>query len=372
MNDTDLRKALYDLGDVPPPPDLAGAALARARRDRRRTLTGLIAGVAVLAAAAVTVPAVVLGHRDAAPVAARTGVAVSGFLSFNPQLPGDRGEKRVYDPSSGQYVTPEWSAAVPSPDGRQVAVTSYSDVSRGTSRIGVVAADRVLDPAAVRWVTASGRDRTSPALDLSGVWSPDGSRVIFSAGTSVESDPTGARYDWRIIVVDAGTLASHEVTMTYTGPAETDTEGFDPVVFGPGGRGFAVVPTGGPLLLFDERGKPAGTVRTGPATLPNQPFSPDGRLVAVRVGGSTGHVGGSTRVLDTATGAEVGRVEGTVIGWLDNGRYAVWAGRSVRVVELGSGRVVAEREAPIAAPRVIFAAWLAPVTGAAPAGGIVL
>ena len=100
--------------------------------------------------------------------------------------------------------------------------------------------------------------------------------------------------------------------------------------------------------------------------MPDQPFSPDGRLVAVH--SYVGSSGGSTWVLTLATGTEVARSDGEAVGWLDGGRYVVRDGSSVRVVELGSGRVLREqRLAPDGGD--LSGVWLA--YGALP-GAIVL
>ncbi|HST67415.1 MAG TPA: hypothetical protein VLM05_19740, partial [Mycobacteriales bacterium] len=248
----------------------------------------------------------------------------------------------------------------------------------GHEKVGVVAADRVLDRSAVRWIS-DGR-ATGGRLDGRGpgVWSPDGGRVFFGSFSSVKAQPGPVqRVEVHGLVVDVRTLARREVTLT---SAQTGSAA-GTVVFGPGGRGFAVAPFEqihppaqgiGNLALFDEDGHLTGQVRIGPAAVPDQPFSPDGRLVAVHVGGSpTLYVGGSTRVLDIATGTEVGRAEGDVVGWVDDDHYAVRVGGSVRLVELGSGRVVAEK-ALAPAGRELTGVWLRPLVGPAPAGAVVL
>ena len=65
-----LHRALLDLGDVPAPPDLAGRALARARRDRRRRLPATVLAAVAAVAAAVAVPVTALG-RSSPPAAGR-------------------------------------------------------------------------------------------------------------------------------------------------------------------------------------------------------------------------------------------------------------------------------------------------------------
>jgi hypothetical protein len=388
-----IRAALLELGDVPPPPDLAGSALARARRDRRRRVTGLIAGVAVLAAAAVTVPTLVLGRTTTEPAAGpETHVIVAGYTAAGVREPVGDGltqsrvwdaEKRryysppspyrVYDRASGRYTLGPWKTTVPSPDGRWVAVSG--DVSGGW-KVGIVAADRVLDPAAVRWVADGGQPGGLPTAYDSGVWSPDGSRLYLNSAVGWIGEGSSQRLDLRGLVVDPRTGATSALTITRPqafGESNPSNDS-DPLVFGPRGVGFAVAsilqyertPTKGELALYDERGTLTRTVPIGPLQAPQQPFSPDGRLIALHTLGDR-----STRVLSVADGAEVGRAEGAVVGWVDDGHYAVRVGASVRVIELASGRVVTEREV-VPAGHQLYGVWLARVEGPVPPGAIVL
>lgn len=149
------------------------------------------------------------------------------------------------------------------------------------------------------------------------------------------------------------------------------------VVFGPDGENFAVAMdvgetpghSDGLLVLFDERGSATAQIRIGRETVPDQPFSPDGRLVAVR--SSDVPYGGSTRVLTLSTGAEVRRSDGDAVGWLDDGHYLLRTGGSVRVVELGSGRVLNEKRlAPAGGD--LTGVWPVALHGTAPPGAIVL
>jgi hypothetical protein len=104
--------------------------------------------------------------------------------------------------------------------------------------------------------------------------------------------------------------------------------------------------------------------------VPDQPFSPDGRLVAVH--SSDVPSGGSTRVLTVAAGAEVSRSDGDVVGWLDDRHYVARAGGSVRVVELGSGRVLAEKRLAPTGAGDLTGVWPVALRGTAPPGAIVL
>ncbi|HEY6746095.1 MAG TPA: hypothetical protein VI357_10300 [Mycobacteriales bacterium] len=361
MNDTDLRTALQELGDVPPPPDLAGSALARARRDRRRTLIGLVAGVAVLAALAVTVPALVLG-QPAPPqtaVATAPSAVVTGYAAWNPATGAI--EYWTYDRSSGRYITTPWRTAVPSPDGRQVLVTEWN--AQKHDRIGLVAADRVLERTAVRWIS-DGRPhpgRVPPGIGP-GVWSPDSSRVLLTAYTT-NAGAGANRPVWHVDVVDARTLAAREVVLRTPAGRIKSTFGTVQVVFGPRGNGFAALSTG-VMSLFDEQGRPAGQL---PAEeVHDQPFSPDGSLLAASF-----VVDAGSRVLGVPGGAEVGRVDGKVVGWLDDRHCMVLAGGTARAVELGSGSVLAERQL-VPAGRSLVGAWTVPLDGAVPPGAVVL
>lgn len=356
MNDDRLRAALLDLGDVPPPPDLAGAALTRARRDRNRRVTGLVALVAVLAAAAVTVPALVL-HR--VPAAQTAGPAlgrfvVAGYASRNPSVATiGLGRYELYQRSGAGYAVVPGRAAVPSPDGRTVALISVQ------GKAGLVAADRLDDPRAVRWIPAS-----SPVTDV--VWSPDSRRLYVPEYSRLRNDTVPRMTSTALVVDVAGTLAAHTVRLDRV-PVELPT-GQGRVVFGPGGDGFAAVDeprsgAGGLLRTWGGTGQ-QWTLSVHSLSLPDQPFSPSGWLLA-------GYTGGGTIVVDVASGGELATVDGRVVGWYDEDRLVVLSGRSVQVVDYRSGRVLAQRDIA-AAGRLLTGVWLTPARGEAPSGAIVL
>ena len=353
MSEQRLRTALRELGDVPAPADLAGGALARARRDRRRTVVAL-AVVAVVTAVAVTVPAVLLHRRTAEPPASvPPRFFVSGFASWDRAEPTSGGGRpQLYDRSAAGYAASRWSAAVPAPDGRMVAVIS------GTGRVGLVAADRAGDPAAVRWTATTVPGRTA-------TWAPDGGRLLAAGVTRI--DHTAGRVTARATVIDARTAAGRALTLRWA--QHGTVSGW--IIFGPQGEGWAAGPPairlpGGSdaLQLFDRRGRLLRTVPVGPGRLPDQPFSPDGRLVAVAELGST-------RVIELASGTERGTLDGAAVGWYDDDRLVVLAGRVVRVVDVGSGRVLAERTL-VAPGRELTGVWLAPLDGPPPPGAITL
>ncbi len=386
MSDDRLRSVLLELGDVPAPPDLAGAALTRGRRDRRRAIAGLVGLVAILAAAAVTVPAVVMGrpttsHPATGPI---TGLMVAGYGSvvdsYNGTIPDvvteggwyfpPGGEPTVYNPSRDGFSKPPWRIAVPSPDGRMFAVsdagtthTPHGDLQKA-GRIGIVPADRIDDPAAVRWVPGS-----DTYGDLS--WEADSRRLAFQPKDTPSEGP-----GLPVSLIDVSTL--HRTTLLLATTRPTGLVGHLPNV-PPDGRGFVTtvrlpLPGGGGvtqwiLRYYDERGARIREVRiAGTADLPTQvaqPFSADGRLVAMAGGDSTD-------IVDTASGRVVlPHVNGVFAGWYDQQRFVVWLGRTVRVVDRRTGRVLAQK---VLAPagRKLTNVWLAPVHGDAPPGAIVL
>lgn len=336
-----LRTALRDAADVPAPAFSPGLAITGGRRRRRRRLTALAAGAAAVAAVAVAVPAVALRPAPTEPAGGGGGLTVAGYAFAVPRIVerSNLGDYRVRDRASGAYVETRWRTAVPSPDGRLVAVTSWD-----MEKVGIVAADRVLDDDAVRWIPG-GLDGGYPAIST--VWSPDGNFVLLDAVFTA----TSAGTVHRVLLADARTLETRTVVLR-SGPQVWPT-GMGKIVFGPGGEGFAVAiglgegaaPEDGMLVLYGADGRELRRLRTGPATVPDQPFSPDGGSVLVQT--TDAFYGGSTRVLTLATGAEVARSDGDPVGWLDDGRYVVRSGPSAQVVELGSGRVLGgQRLAP--------------------------
>lgn len=78
-----------------------------------------------------------------------------------------------------------------------------------------------------------------------------------------------------------------------------------------------------------------------------------------------------TTVLTLSTGAEVGRSDGEVVGWLDDRRYVVRTGGSVRVVGLGSGRALNEKR-PAPAGGHLTGVWPVALRATPPPGAIVL
>jgi hypothetical protein len=282
---------------------------------------------------------------------------VVGFASRDPDEPTpDLGSYQVYRRSGGYVGTP-WLAAVPSPDGRTVAVTSSS---RGA---GIVPAEQVDDPTAGRWIPATAPG--GPEV----VWPPDGRRLLVRTSSRVR--PATAELT-TYLLVDARTLARRELTFGLTRPGSRSTA--IRVVFGPGGKGLAFAPgvaageipesgTSGGLRINGGSGGSV-TLSVRPAAVPDQPFFPNGQLFA-------SFLAGRTWVIDLASGAELGAADGEVVGWYDDDRYVVRAGTAIRLVNLADGRVLAERQL-VAAGRELTGVWLAPLGGTPPPGAVVL
>ncbi len=326
-----LRAALRELSDVPPPADPAGAALARAGRDRRRSGL-LVAGVAVGVAVAVAVPTAVL--RDGpgtVPVPAGTAAAPAA----GPPPPGRPAARRqvvsaynyvdddmlsaVLDPSTGGYVPLDAHVDL-SPDGRRVAVGAEWD---GESRLGI--ADRTallrdgLD--AVRWL-----DRRVP-WDGRAKWSPDGKRLLLTAG--IKTGPPLRAY-----VVDGDTGAVLR-ELRFPSISEPPALAFS---WSPDGREIFLPTSWGAVQFFDLTGRPTrrwqglGTDVTGWWS----GSSPSGRLLALETIGA-GPDTKSAVVVETGTGRVVARLPEPARG------PARPAGGD------GAGRGVVRRGAPAAA-----------------------
>jgi hypothetical protein len=168
MTDDRLRTALRELGDVPPAPDLASAALRRVARDRRRARIGLIVGVVVAVTAAVALPTALRGRTQAAPPAAPpasvTGPAwVSAYYGFDDNDP--RMTERVYDPATKGYRNvAEGNDVMPSPDGTQALVR----VKDGFAVVPIARTERPMGPSDI-------------VPELTGnewSWSPDGTKLL--------------------------------------------------------------------------------------------------------------------------------------------------------------------------------------------------
>ena len=264
-------------------------------------------------------------------------------------------------------MAPPWRVAVPSPDGRLFAVSSAKEDpsdAKSIGRVGVVTADRLGDPGAVRWFPGEG---TTGWIG----WSPDSGRVIYQDPGILR--PGGVE---RFLAFD---VRSSTASTLYTDAGGGYLSAVSLPVVPPGGTGFALcfevageTITTQVVRYFDGRG-----VRTRDVTVRGvqsfpfevQPFSPDGQLAAFD---HDGQPDGSVDIVDLRSGRVVRpQVDGAFVSWYDQAHVVVASGRTVRVVELATGRVVAEKElAPAGQPLVTV--WLAPRVGPVPAGAIVI
>jgi hypothetical protein len=292
------------------------------------------------------------GQTAGAPVGR---FVVAGYASRDPHATTlGLGRHQLYQRSAAGYPAVPGLAVVPSPDGRTLALISDQH------KLGLVPVDRVLDPQAISWI----RTRV-PVSDA--VWSPDSRRLTAPEFTRIRTSPTPQMIT-TALVVEAATLSSREVQLDR---APVRRPGPERTVFGPRGDGFAAVGQLGTgskpaavLQIWGEQGGHSRVLSVDPLSPPDQPFSPSGRLLA-------GYEADRSTVVDVTSGAELASVRGQVAGWYDEDRLVVLSGRSVRVVDYRSGRVLVQRE--IAAEgRLLTGVWLVPARGGAPAGAIVL
>jgi hypothetical protein len=263
MTDERFRAALLELADVPPPADLATAALTRARRDRRRVRIGLVVAVVAAVAAALVVPAALRGHPEAAPPASPApAVWVPAYRTTDPDTPA-----YVYDAAGTRYRPVKDLLVVPSPDGRLALVQKIY-----TLRFAVVPIAR----------PAAGLRESDWRAELAGqhwTWSPDSTRLLAQSGTlrSTRAEVFDVRNGTITrIPLQLGPLASadHEVEWAPTGG------GFVAWQRAPFPHPSATVGSG-QLLLLDATGRV--TERRPMPQIDNIRWSPDGtRALLVR------------------------------------------------------------------------------------------
>lgn len=366
-----LRTALRELGDVAPPPDLAGGALRRARRDRRR-LVGTLVAVAVLATAAVVVPAVLL-DRTPAPVATAPAPAyqVVGYRSAAGS-PGPVTGQGYWVPGQDRFATVGAELFLDiSPDGEWAAV--YNDTE--FDKVGVVRLDRLAaaGPDAVDWLPLSARTMQDP-------WSPDSSRLLLKVG--------GAK-SGKLAVVDLPALTVRPVTLA--GPADlftqetrlgwrADGQGFLALRAAWSGIRPTVMTAGvrSTLWSFDGDG---GVARRWelPAVMTFAP-APDGRRVLLQEAhpptGPEPLVPAVTySVLDLATGTVTGTPARAVDWYDDDHLFTVQhdGGRAVlAILDLRTGEQVARRVVRDDPEVTWFDIQLVRPDGPAPSGAIVV
>lgn len=341
MNDDRLRTALRELAHVPPPTDLAGPALARARRDRRRFSAGITAAAGALAAAVLVLPAV---SGRATPDTATGAPLPSAYIYA--YYGGS--SSTIYDPTTQSYRALSFSMPGRSPDGRSWVVPDPGD----SLRYGVVdRAGLLAGRPPAHWLLTS---HDGPQ------WSPDSTRLLYSdaAGTWSVDVRTGVRTEIRFSGL--GDLAGR-----------VNWVGWRP----DGGYLAEVLPaprtTTDPdgTVQVDHRGTvriaitdAAGTVRSraemltagAPALL-----SPDGSRFFTQYGAAQ----------DLATGRSV-QIGGIPAGWLDGDHLVTWDKElsRLRVVDVRTGATTSVT----AVPRTVMMPEIQVVDGEPPPGAIVL
>jgi hypothetical protein len=366
MNEELLRMALHEVGDVPPPKDLAGAALVRARRDGRRRVAGLVTAVVVLVAAAILVPAVAL-HRSPAPTAGPPGnrYLVNGYRVFSEGGPAVDRPVAFWDPARSAYASvPESLFVFPSPDATWAAVVKDTDIHHvgvaRTADLGRIGAR------AVSWLPGAGRYVA---------WSPDGDRLLTQVGDSNSA---------RLALVEVPSRTVRPVTLHGAGAL------FDRYVtlrWQPDGRGFLAVqawrqpgtePTG-PSALWSFG--PDGTA-TGSRPMPRADdfaLSPDGRRVLITnqytpVEAATIELP-RNMIYDFRSGRST-RVPDPSYYWYDDDHVLTVSydhgDTVVEIVAVEGGRVVVTRTVEDDPAVRYGSVELTPLTGPAPPGAIVL
>jgi hypothetical protein len=352
---SELRRALRELTDVPPPPDLAGNAIRLAER-RRRTRIAIGAVAAVVLAVAIAVPLRPEGKSTPLPIAptpsisapipveptelpdfpeppAGAGapqVAVFAYAGVLPQpstdnepiTPGDA-VSYVLDRSTGAYRKIPYRIAVPSPDGKRFFV---GDEQGGGIIDGARGSLRRVD---AYYGNTVGVD-----------WSPDGRRILLS--NIGVSQPGG------FTVVDATTLAAGP----YVPVADMEKRNSRGLGFFWSGDGRSVGHTSTiadgeanpdktlDIRFYDLRGRRLRTLGfTGvEAVRTTAHVSPDGsRAVAVPA------LGDRVRIVDLSTGEVTASFTASpvaaVAGWYDDKHLVLLGPGTLRVVDL-RGRVV--------------------------------
>ncbi|GIF53086.1 hypothetical protein DFJ67_2764 [Asanoa ferruginea] len=362
---TELRRALWELTDVPPPPDLAGNAIRLAERRRRRRIAVGAAAVVVLAVA-IAVPLRPEGKSVPVPIAptpsisspvepteapaepteapvevpeppAGAGppkVAAFAYAGVLPQtstngepITSDQAFSYVLDRYTGAYVKIPYRVAVPSPDGKRFFV--------GNGGLG-----GIIDGARGSLRQVDAYSGYTVGVD----WSPDGRRILLSnAGVN---GPGG------FTVVDATTLeAGPFVRVPDLDERNARGLGF---FWAADGRsvGLTLTVSEGEastgktvgIRFYDLRGKKLRTLGfTGTeAVRTSADVSPDGkRAVAAPAWGDDG-----IRIVDLRTGEVTAEFPGKeVVGWYDDAHLVLRDPVMLRLFDL-RGREVRRIRGP--------------------------
>ncbi|GIF74283.1 hypothetical protein [Asanoa siamensis] len=304
-----LRETFERLADDGgPPPELAGAALTKARRSRRARIG---AGLALACVALAGVALGGAGQRGSQVAAGPGGTAILTYSDIDDPKIDDPGPGDSYslllDRETGTYRRIDVRSAVPSPDGDRVLVSDGDDSFGKPARVGVL--DR--DSGATRWV-AAGQVAGFPGTTADGRWTPDGRRILFHL--QPKAGPPG------VVVVDAETLRAQFLPLPDLaggeGPVPTaDSTGFAMLL---AGEGATEVPNG--IRFYGLDGTLRRTLPLPDGRLWDTPvLSPGGRLALARPMFEPGPM--HVVVVDPETGEVRARVamsrNGVFVGWAD-------------------------------------------------------
>ncbi|MEV4618244.1 hypothetical protein AB0J74_05930 [Asanoa sp. NPDC049573] len=345
---TELRRALRELTDVPPPADLAAKSIRLAGRRRRNRV---VAAAVVVAVVAVGVPLLLRPDRVDEPspispsvspttatppaVPATPQVVVFAYAGVLPKRPTGNepitpadSTSYLLDRATGEYRAFPYVTALPSPDGRRFFV---ADGERGGVKDGAGGAVRRVDA----------YDSHTNAVD----WSPDGRRLLIS---SVGKEEPGG-----FTVVDAETLtAGPFVPMTDMHQLNARGLGFfwardgrsiGHTITAAGGEGYLDRDKTLAIRFYDLKGKTLRTIGlTGTAAVRSTAaVSPDGSRAAAVL-----DVDKLVRIVDLTTGEVTAEFQaGGVAGWYDADHLVARDDDALVVVDL-SGRVVRSIPAP--------------------------
>jgi hypothetical protein len=299
-------------------------------RRRRRIGRGLVVGgvLSVVAAVAVAVPTIadtLAGsgkERSAAPPPTSVVTAYSGIHdpavdmnndpAFDKMSPAHN-YSLLLDPRTGTYQRVPYPTVVPSPDAQRVLVWKGDNSVRYPLRVGIL--DRATE--SVRWVADDAVPLGRLSAGSDGVWSPDGSRILFTVASATVGDGVG--------ILDTGTLEATFVALPEL--AENNAAGLA-AVWTPDGTGFTL-----PLTHIEsERGRRfsairtwdlTGTVRSNVAVsydtdveAVDWSFSPDRSLLAVTHANGINLIDARTGVASSTVTTPVGS---RLAGWRDTG-----------------------------------------------------
>ncbi|MEQ4304017.1 hypothetical protein ABNF97_21990 [Plantactinospora sp. B6F1] len=324
-----IRNVFEELADSAPPPDgLAGATLARARRQRIARL-GLGGGLAaVLCAAMVGVVAAIVPAGDGAPDQAagyrRTSVVTSysGIRDVRVNDPSPAfNYSLLLNPTTGSYDRLPYSYARPDPAGDRVLVRRGDNSAAHPSQVGIL--NRASGD--VRWIP-------DPDLEAANVWgytdmgswSPDGRQLLFTYRPRF-GDQNG------FLLVDAATLRTRLVALPDV--ATDNAQGLG-LIWKPDGTGLAMTVSHSAgeavpdqvteIRFYDLNGRRVGSVPASASLVDATGISPDGSRLALVDRSRRASV---VTIADAATGALQATVDpgrpAQLIGWVGDDHLLV-------------------------------------------------